>query len=160
MGIINSKFLSSEKARFIIAGTINTSIDFLLLNAFVFLLHILPLTANIISVTIGITISYFLNHFFVFREEKSVTIRAYLTFFAITGLSSLVIQDIVIFSFEQFFKTTFSHSIFLIRPWLAGHPVLQLNVAKAAAVGVGMIWNFLLYKHVVFKKDSDKRSAR
>ncbi len=39
---------------------------------------------------------------------------------------------------------------------LEHHETLRLNVTKAAAVLIGMVWNFTLYKYFVFKKDTAK----
>lgn len=138
-------------------GFFNTGLDFLLLNVMVFLFGAYPLVANTISVTIGITISYMLNHLFVFRSEGRLSIKKYLTFFAVTGFSSLVIQNSIIFGFEMAGNAQIGHTIPLVAT-IMDNDGIRLNLAKVTAVGVGMIWNFTLYKFVVFKKrnHSDK----
>ena len=146
------KLFRYEKVRFIFAGLANTFLDFLILNVLVFGLGVYPLLANVLSVTIGITISYYLNHYFVFRSKKKVNLRSYLMFFGVTGFSSLIIQSLVIFGFEALFNSSFGRSLFLVGS-LTGHIALQLNIAKATAVLLGMVWNFTLYKYVIFKKE-------
>lgn len=142
---------SSKKVRFILAGSFNTALDFALLNTFVFAFGMNSILANTCSVLIGITISYFLNHYFVFRSDKRFSLLSYLAFFTITGFSSIVIQASVIYGFEAIFDSNFGMSIYLIGPWLSEHEVAQLNIAKVAAVGVGMVWNYILYAKVVFR---------
>ncbi len=152
------KLLQHEKVRFVIAGVGNTLLDFLILNILVFIFGFYALVGNILSVTIGITVSYFLNHYFVFQSKKQINLRAYLLFFCVTGFSSLVIQSLIIFGFEVLFRSSFGHSLFMIGS-LYDHAALQLNIAKATAVLLGMVWNFTLYKHVIFRKKADEITA-
>ncbi|OUD84918.1 GtrA-like protein [Clavibacter michiganensis subsp. michiganensis] len=77
-----TRLLADRRVRFLVAGLLNTALDFVLLNALILAAHMPVLAANLISVTVGITISYFLNHFFVFRHGEAVTIGRFLKFFA------------------------------------------------------------------------------
>lgn len=144
------RILKHEKVRFLLAGGLNTGLDFLFLNILVFLFNALPLVANTISVIIGITISYFLNHYFVFKSTETVTLKKYFMFFLATGFSSLIIQSVIILGFAAFFQTDFSRSLFVV----SDSPMtefVELNIAKAVAVVIGMVWNFLIYKYFIFK---------
>lgn len=143
----------NEKIRFILAGGTNTLLDFLLLNVLVFAFNTYVLFANIISVSIGITISYFLNHYFVFRSTTRINIRSYLLFFCVTGFSSLILQTMIIYGFEVLTHSQFGRSLIIIKS-LYDSEALEINVAKATAVLVGMVWNFILYKYVIFKKST------
>lgn len=145
------KILKHEKIRFLITGFFNTGLDFLLLNVMVFLLGAYPLVANTISVTVGITISYILNHKFVFRREESLSLRKYIAFFGVTGFSSLVIQNTIIYGFELAAKAGIGHSIAIVSLIMTSN-ALRLNIAKAVAVLVGMVWNFTFYKLVIFRQ--------
>jgi len=147
------KFFGHEKIRFVIAGGLNTGLDFILLNTFVFLFGAIPLIANVLSVCIGICISYILNHYFVFRLRDKLNFKKFIMFFVVTGFSSLIIQSLIIASFETFFNTDFSRSLFIVRD-IAQNDFLELNVAKVVAVLIGMVWNFMMYKHVIFKVKS------
>ena len=144
------RLFEHEKVRFVFAGGMNTGLDFFLLNTLVFLFGAMPLIANVLSVSIGIMISYVLNHYFVFRSEEKLSLKTFTLFFVITGFSSLIIQSAIIISFEMFFNTEFSHSIFFVRD-IAENEFIELNIAKVIAVLIGMVWNFILYKHVIFK---------
>ncbi|MDY0911428.1 GtrA family protein [Rathayibacter festucae] len=144
------RLLESQKVRFLIAGCTNTAIDFVILNALVLLLGLPTLVANVFSVLVGITISYALNHFFVFRHPGRISVMTFAKFFLVTGFSSLVLQSLIIYGFEVFFDTRFGNSL-LFLPSSGENAFLAINVAKAFAVLVGLIWNFCMYKFVVFR---------
>lgn len=124
--------------------------DFLILNVLTLALGLLPLVANSTSVVFGICISYALNHFFVFRYPYRIAWKKFAEFFLFTGFSSLIIQNVIIYLFELLFQTKFGNSL-LIVPDATSRHFIALNVAKLVAVLVGLIWNYLMYKHVVFR---------
>jgi len=152
------KILRHEKVRFVMTGFFNTGLDFVLLNIMVFLLGAYPLVANTITVLIGITISYVLNHRFVFRNKSKLSIRKYAAFLAVTGFSSLIIQNSIIYCFELAGSSGFLFSIPPVE-FILGNDALRLNIAKACAVLVGMVWNFTLYKFVIFRKKEHPTEA-
>lgn len=141
-----------------IAGCCNTALDFLILNVLTLALGLPVLLANSISVMFGISISYALNHFFVFRYPYKISVKKFLSFFALTGFSSLILQNVVIYLFEMFFDTQFGNSLLLL-PDAEGRHVLALNIAKLCAVGVGLVWNFLAYRYIVFRKPASEEVA-
>lgn len=143
--------LDNEKIRFLIVGSLNTILDFLFLNVLVWGLGVWSYAANAISVVICICISYSLNHYFVFRKKEKLSIKAFVYFFAVTGFSSIFLQSLIIWLSYLVFDTPFSRSILAFAN-LPDDQVFELNLAKCAAVGVGMVWNFLFYKHIVFKE--------
>ena len=149
------KLFEREKIRFIIAGCANTGLDFVLLNSLVFIIGTFPILANSISVSIGIVISYFLNHYFVFQSKSSVSLKKFFSFFIVTGFSSLAIQGLVIYGFEVMTLSEWGRSLFFVSE-LGDNKALELNIAKVVAVGVGMVWNFMLYKYLIFKDKPDK----
>lgn len=144
------KLLSNEKARFLVAGCVNTALDFVLLNVLVFAFGMATLVANAISVLVGICVSYLLNHFFVFRYQEPISLKRFGIFFLVTGFSSLVLQNAVILGFELLFDTEFGRSL-LFLPSEDGKHFIAINIAKATAVLLGLVWNFLFYKFVVFR---------
>ncbi|MBM7025767.1 GtrA family protein [Clavibacter zhangzhiyongii] len=145
-----TKLLADRRVRFLIAGLLNTGLDFVLLNLLILGAAMPVIGANLVSVTVGITISYFLNHFFVFRHGEAVTLGRFLKFFAVTGFSSLLLQSGVIWLFERGFDTTFGRSL-LTFGTSAEQEFLEINIAKATAVLIGLVWNFTLYRLVVFR---------
>jgi putative flippase GtrA len=143
--------LAKQQVRFLIAGCFNTGLDFLILNVLTLAFGLPTLAANVISVTFGISVSYGLNHFFVFRYPSRISWRKFLEFFLLTGVSSLIIQNVIIYLFELLFDTTFGNSLLLV-PDEAGRHFLAINIAKFTAVLVGLVWNFTAYKYFVFRK--------
>lgn len=141
--------MRSQQVRFLIAGSGNTALDFLMLNLLTLGLGLRDVPANSISVVIGVCISYLLNHLFVFRYPYRVSWRKFASFFAVTGFSSLVLQNLIIWAFETMFQTEFGHSLLLFAA--DSQRAIELNIAKAVAVGVGLVWNFLFYRFVVFR---------
>jgi putative flippase GtrA len=144
------RWLQSQTVRFLIAGSLNTALDFVILNALSLLVGLPTLLANVFSVLVGITVSYGLNHYFVFRHDGRPSFRTFAKFFAVTGFSSLVLQSVIIYGFEVFFDTRFGTSL-LFLPSDGENAFLAINVAKAAAVFVGLVWNYCLYRFVVFR---------
>lgn len=152
------KLLAKQQVRFLIAGCFNTALDFLILNVLTLALGLPVLAANTISVLFGISISYALNHFFVFRYPFRISWRKFLEFFLITGISSLGIQTLIIWLFELFFDTSFGNSLLLV-PDAEGRHFIAINVAKFTAVLVGLVWNFTMYRFVVFRLPVGKQDA-
>jgi putative flippase GtrA len=143
------KHFSHEKVRFVAAGITNTALDFLLLNLLLFVFMLPTLVANALSVSVCILMSYFLNHYFVFKQQQPIRLKNLGVFFCITGFSSIVLQSLVISLFTYITHAVLNHLIII--NILNSHERLEINLAKAVAIGVGMAWNFLLYKHLVFK---------
>jgi len=133
------------------AGCFNTALDFLILNVLTLALGFPVLVANSVSVLFGISISYALQHFFVFRFPYRISWKKFLEFFVITGFSSLILQNVIIYLFELLFDTKFGNSLLLV-PDAEGRHFLAINIAKFSAVLIGLVWNFLMYKFVVFRR--------
>jgi len=151
--VLAKKLWQRREIRFLAVGCFNTALDFILLNILFGLVGFPQLVANTISVTIGITISYFLNHKIVFRHKDKPGIKNYLRFFVITGFSAIIIQNLTIYLVTKALPVSESTTI-QIAGFSIAATVLELNIAKVVAILAGMSWNFLLYKHVVFKDDT------
>jgi putative flippase GtrA len=80
----------------------------------------------------------------VFRQKGRLRLTDMLIFFSVTAFSSLIIQNTIIILFES--------------SWLYGHNALEINMVKALAVGVGMIWNYMFYKYAVFSSRKNQNS--
>lgn len=145
-----TRLFEKQQVRFLAAGSVNTAIDFVLLNIMTLALGAPVLIANSVSVIFGICLSYVMNHFFVFRYPDRVTVKRFLQFFAVTGFSSLVIQNVIIWLFEMLFGTSFGRSLLFLGSD-ADNNVLAINFAKAVAVFAGLVWNFAFYRLVVFR---------
>ena len=155
LSLVMRKLWERSPSRFFVVGSFNTLIDFTILNLVTVLANAPPLVANSVSVTIGITISYFLNHKIVFRHHEARSIKSYALFFLTTGISALIIQNLIIYLVTSSFNAS-EQSLFYIPGIHADRHIIELNIAKAFAVGVGMIWNFLFYRYIIFSGEKVK----
>ena len=140
------RLFENKKIRFLCVGTFNTLLDLSILNFLVFVVHLPVWLSNIISVSI----SYFLNHMFVFRHHKSPNIKLFLKFFAITASGIIVIQTLVIYLTRPIYFKVLNNVFSTFTLSLDNR--LSLNMAKLTAVLIGMSWNYILYSKLVFKK--------
>jgi putative flippase GtrA len=136
--------------RFLCVGSFNTLLDFTVLNLLVEVAGLPQLVANTCSVSLGLTISYFLNHRLVFRHPQKYSLKSYLHFMLVSGLGIIIIQNSVLYIAS---RTSLAHTHHLAHLLLfnISDKTLALNCGKAVAVLVGMVWNFLFYKYVVFR---------
>jgi len=152
----------SQFAKFAFVGFINTGIDFAILNLLMWMSGIYKggeiIFLNAISFTVAAVNSYLMNKYWTFRagppassmtESSTKSLRAgekkeigkeFVQFISISLIGILINTGIV------YSVTT------LIEPFFGFSTPVWANFAKAAATGVSLIWNFLGYKFIVFKK--------
>lgn len=148
------KLWSRQIIRFAVVGCFNTVLDFTILNILVGIIRLPMLLSNTVSVTVCISVSYLLNHYIVFRQSQKPSLQNYAKFFAITGISVILVQNTVLYIIDHSFTMKPGQGLTVLGHFVLGKTI-ELNAAKVAAVLFGMAWNFLLYKYVVFKtKDS------
>ena len=129
----------AEKFRYLIVGVGNTILDFILLFLFVGLgLDKIP--ANFISTGITMVISFFVNKSFTFKDNDASSKRKFFLFIIITMTGLWVLQPILIWIVSS-----------VLDPYVESASVL-LFIAKLIATGGSLVWNYLLYSRVVFKK--------
>lgn len=143
-----------QLVRFLCFGVVNATNSILLLNFFVYVFHLHVLLANIVSASISISISYVLNHYAVFQSKDPLTLRAFLHFFLITGLSVLLVQTVVIAGVIHLLGTKEIGINSLLR-LLGLRPLttqfINLNIAKLISIVFSMLWNLTLYRLIVFQ---------
>lgn len=153
------KLWGVKLARFAAVGVFNTLFDLAILNTLVFLGHIPYVAANLISASVSMTTSYFLNHHIVFRHDEKHSFKKFAHFFAVTGIGILGIQSLMIYSVTHILaphEASLTHSLRQLGFRHITGRVLALNTAKLIAVLAAMIWNFVIYHFVIFKKSSDE----
>lgn len=128
-----------QKIRFVIVGGANTVLDFALLFLFVNL-GINKFVANYLSTSISMIFSFFVNKSFTFKHKEGNAKKQFILFLAITIAGLWVIQPIVIWIVTG-----------MISPFLDNSQVI-LFIAKVIATGASLVWNYLLYSKLVFKK--------
>lgn len=148
------KLWGNKVFRFITIGVINTVTDITILSVLVFGFGLKEIIANIISASISITLSYFWNHYVVFRHHNKVTPKLFIKFFVITGFGVLGIQELIIYVIQHNISihnvmnaTNLSHTLSKI--------ILDLGT-KLLAVAVSMVWNFILYTQAIFKEEKEE----
>ena len=128
---------STKPLRFILVGIANTAIDFIVLLSLT--AGGLPLVlSNILSTSVALTFSFFANRTFTFGstgKKRSQAVR----FLLVTLVGLWVLQPIV---------------LVLAVPALEGMLSREASivVAKLIATVVSMVWNYLLYDSLVFRK--------
>jgi putative flippase GtrA len=147
----NGRFrrLVKQFSKFFIVGLINTGIDFIVLNIEMTLTGIHSaspelIVLNIISFSIALTNSYFMNTRWTFEAANpNDASHAAVKFsqFLIVSLVGLSINSLVIYGFLAMIPALFHLP-----------PQAWANVAKVFATGASMVWNFLGYKLWVFRK--------
>ena len=127
--VAKSPSKNRQKIRFLLVGGTNTAIDFGLL----FILNTLGLPrvpSNTISTGVAFIFSFFANRNFTF-SANSGNIKKQITLFIIVTLFGLwVIQPIII------------------------SLISNLLVGKIIATAVTLVWNYLFYSRLVFKKEA------
>lgn len=130
------------KLRFGIVGGLNTIIDFGLLFAFSSFLGVPCSLANIMSTSVAFVFSFFANKRYTFQSSsKENIVREMLLFTLVTLFGLWVIQGLI---------------IHFLSPTLASFGLsdnLALLGSKLIATIASLIWNYLLYSRVVFKKN-------
>lgn len=128
----------NEKIKFVLVGGFNTILDFCIFGFLANILCIPKEIANIISTTICITISFFLNYKFVWKSKKSKKETAP-GFVIVSIFSAWVVQNI---------------AINVITIPFGENSVTKL-IGKAFGSACGMISNYCGYKFVFRSKDKN-----
>lgn len=138
--------LIKQFSKFFIVGIINTGIDFLILNI---LIRITGITGgyeifvlNSISFSVAVVNSYFMNKRWTFQDESKIEQDSvkFSEFFVISVVG-LILNGLVISMITSYISPMFGLS-----------HILWANLAKVAATGISLVWNFVGYKFFVFKK--------
>lgn len=136
------KTLASQKVKFGLVGAINTSIDFVILLALARLLGVPVVFANMLSTSCAMAVSYVLNKKTVFGNSDPNNRRQIFQFIAVTLTGLWVLQSGIIF-----LVTTNLSQI--------GNNELVLLCAKVLATIATLVWNYLWYSRVVFRKKNE-----
>ena len=133
----------AKKIRFGIVGIANTALDF----AILFLLVALGLDkipANYISTGVAFVFSFFVNKSFTFKSKGGNVKKQFVIFIAISIVGLWIIQPVVI----TVISAALAHT-----GWASG---LILFIAKIIATIASLIWNYVFYSRLVFKKEEEK----
>lgn len=129
----------AEKLRFAIVGGANTALDFIILFALTFA-GVDKFVANYISTGASLIFSFFVNKSFTFKHKTGNAKKQFILFLVITLIGLWVIQPIVIWI-----------SSAALAPYITNEAI-SLFIAKLIATVASLIWNYVLYSRIVFKK--------
>jgi len=143
---LTEKFpIIKQLVRFVVVGVINTGIDFLILNILMFSTKITSgsgmITQNAISFGLATINSYYLNKAWTFGDKDKKKGGIKFAQFLTVSLIGIVINTVIVYSFTTSLEPMFGVS-----------PQIWANVGKILATGISLVWNFLGYKFIVFKK--------
>lgn len=124
---------------FAIIGVFNTAVDFGLL-LFLNSTGLNRVVANTISTGVAFIFSFFLNRKYTFKSSSKHIVREITLFILVTLFGLWVIQNFIIWILAPFIVAQFG----------ASNEAATL-VAKLFATVASLIWNYLMYDHVVFR---------
>lgn len=128
-----------KQIRFLAVGVVNTLVDF---GLYVFLVSLSgqAILANYVSTTVALIFSFFANKYFTFEDKGSSRGGQFVKFLGITLIGLWLIQPIIIFIVIEFMGE------------LSGSDNFIYVLAKVVATIFTLVWNYLLYNRVVFKR--------
>ncbi len=137
--------------RFGLIGGLNTGVDLIILNILMFSFSIFEGTGYSVfkatSFCFAATLSYFLNKYWAFKDssEDHKAIQ-FSQFFAVSVVGAIINVSIA------------TLIVTFIKPALGGELIIPINdqlwgtIGALGGTAIGLIWNFLGYKLLVFKK--------
>lgn len=131
-------FVNKRFIRFLLAGSVNTGVNFLLLNLCIYTWHTNKFAASIIATSAAIVCSFLLNRRFVFMDSSRAA-RKLARFAAVSALGVLLIQTSV-----------YMFSLSLTTVVYGTSDALLVNLSNVLASAAVMFWNYNGYRLLVF----------
>ena len=136
-------------SRFLLVGSLNTLLDFLLYFIFANLFSIYPVVASVMSTGLTMCVSFFLNHRFVFQSGKQKRHTAG-RFVVVTLFNVWLVQSAIIYLALHALR---GQDFFVKHHW-----TLNLS-AKLAGVAVSFVLNFFMYRYIFHDQQSEEAPA-
>jgi putative flippase GtrA len=134
--------------KFAMVGFANTAVDFGILNLLMAMTGIYSgkniFFLNSISFIVAVIHSFFWNKFWTFKVKKTEATKEFLQFLIVSIIGLLINGGIV------YMITTW------LQPMFGMSEVSWANAGKIAATAISLVWNFIGYKFIVFKKKDDQ----
>jgi putative flippase GtrA len=130
-----------KKIRFGLVGIINTAVDFVVFNVLIGVFGVPIVVANIVSTSVAMITSFGLNKSAVFKGGEGSTKRQIVLFFIVTLAGIWLVQSVIMVQVYD-----------LLNSWVDWDDAWVRNIAKLAGISVGLVWNYLWYSRVVFRK--------
>ena len=137
--------LAVQFSKFVVIGFLNTGIDFAILNLLMWQTGIYSgkyiILLNAIAFSVAVINSYFWNKFWIFRAGKTEKQTGEFAQFVAITLVGMALNTATVYIITTLISPMFGLSV-----------ELWANLAKAAATGISLVWNFTGYKFIVFKR--------
>ena len=132
--------------KFGMVGFMNTAIDFAVLNFLMWQTGIYEgewiFLLNVISFAVAVSNSYFWNKYWTFRAKGPAINPLQMGQFLVISLIGVAINSSIVYTLTTY--TT---------PFWGLNKELWANAAKVLATGLTLIWNFIGFRLIVFKKN-------
>jgi putative flippase GtrA len=141
---------------FALVGVANTVLDFAVYNILTSSLVGWPrIPANVVSTTVAMTFSFFVNLLWVFSPQRRLVPRRAFRFIWVTCCALYGVQNIVIWLTSNVWSGPFDQLAAECQQLLAlgaGHEdLIARNLVKTLATAASMMWNYLWYRFYVFR---------
>lgn len=138
---LGRKIIRFEKIRFALVGAVNTTVDFSVFFSLVTFLGFHSVLANIFSTSTALTVSFLLNKTAVFGSSGTPKPGQIILFVVVTLTGLWCLQSLIILVVSDLMHVVFG---------VTGG--LGLLAAKVSATSFSMVWNYLWYSKVIFRK--------
>jgi putative flippase GtrA len=138
MRLVRWRSLLHEVSKFGTIGAVNTVINYAVFNLLVLTVFANgQLKANVVATLVATTSSYFMNRHWTYRDRpKAALHREYALFFLFNAAGMAIELGVLA----------------VAKYGLGIHGLIALNLAKAVATALGMVFRFWTYRTMVFKK--------
>jgi putative flippase GtrA len=138
-------------AKFITVGLANTAVDFGVLNFLMWTTGVYKGTTvfllNSASFLVAVIHSYAWNKLWTFKSKEKADVPKQFLQFLIVSIIGLLINGGIVYIITTWLKPMFGLS-----------DVSWANIGKIIATGASLIWNFVGYKFIVFKKKEGQQT--
>ena len=156
-----SKYDYKRILRFLVVGSSNALLHFIILNITFFFLGQTKIVSSIIATCFAVTYSFFLNRNYVFRPQKDGAISKYaIRFIIVTLLGMLLVHNAVFAVSISYLEGPGLQIGATLKDLLGGivsTDFININLATVLGAIVAMIWNYNGYRLFVFKDSKSRK---
>ncbi|MCW5876328.1 MAG: GtrA family protein [Anaerolineales bacterium] len=147
MSLLSSRREQKRFAKFAIVGATGTVVDYLIFNLAAFLFGLPEIFAQGISFVAAVTSNFIFNRNWTFRDSRSKRLRVQLSQYLLVNLLGLLIRTPIFATLASALHAAMDHlqlPLGISASWLAH------NLALAGAIGVVMLWNYIINRRWTF----------
>lgn len=131
------KITAHDKIRFLIVGGLGFIVNYIALTLFYHLIGFPILIAQIIGSELALLSTFVGNNFWAFTHHDHISFRRKFITYHASALVGLLVNDLVVAGLVHFLH-------------------IYYGLALVAGTLAGLVWNYTLYKRIVFKTKSLK----